>query len=158
MYNPSLTWALGDNKKLQRVSLLFILYWLRNAVGIGFWFLASTKRTERTDFFAWNFASDNQHIFSIPIIKQSQITQTHALWLEPVICVLVNALRHSCNLSSRFIVLHKSGTVSKFSWGGIWNHPLLFRIYPTSIFLSCADDWFNRTTFRLYRRREPMGL
>ena len=113
MYDPSFIWALGDNNKLQRALLLIILYWSRNSVGICFCVYAVTKSTERTDCFAFNFSSDNQHIFSTPIIKQSQITHTHALWLGPVVFVLLRCVRHSSSASFRLIVLHKLGTTGR---------------------------------------------
>ena len=36
--------------------------------------------------------------------------QTHALWLQPVVFVLLMCVKHSSSASFRLIVLHKLGT------------------------------------------------
>ena len=87
-------------------------------MGIIFPVVDSTNSTDRYASFDNNWSFDNQHIFSIPTIKESQITQTHALWVLSIPWVLVICINAWSNVLIRLTELHSDGIVN-FSNGNL---------------------------------------
>ena len=109
MYFPLVTCARGDRSKFDSSSLPSILYSFLRFCGNFLVEDASKKLVDRTHSFSFNCSVDNQHIGSVPMMKQSHTTHTHALWFSVSIDVLVIKFKLLSNGPLLSIDLHNSG-------------------------------------------------